>query len=132
MLTRDQIIDTIDWAYATRVRGDKAALAALWAEGATYGLGGEPTLIPRFPTGPGDAEPAVRDLIDLFTFHEVERIDDIVEGDRAAILWRVTLSRGDGECVTTQVSQLWTFTDDGKVLSLREFGDTALIAKLLA
>jgi len=132
MLDRDEVLKIVDNAYALRVQGDKAAIAEIWADNATYGLGADPSLLPRLPAGPSDAEPAVSDLIDLFTFHTVERVDAIVEGNRAAIVWNVELSRaGGGERTTTQISQLWAMTDDGKVQSLREYGDTALITRLL-
>jgi ketosteroid isomerase-like protein len=131
MLDREATLEIVDRGFATRARGDKAALNAMLAPGATYALNADAGLLPGYPVGPVDAAGALSELIDQFTFHEFERLDAIVEGDKAAIRWRVSVSRGDGPREVTQIFELWTFDASGKVVSLVDFADTGLIARLL-
>lgn len=131
MPDRAQVLSIIDEAYACRVRGDKAAVAAFVAANATFRINGDASLMPNVATG-GAAMPTIGHLIDDFKFHEVERLDAIVEGDKAAVRWRIRLSYQDGEPVTTEACDLWTFGPDGKMTSLLQFVDTSLVAKLSA
>jgi ketosteroid isomerase-like protein len=133
MLDRAEILRTIDEAYAARMRGDKAALLPYWAPEATYRLAGAEELIPApFPVGPADAHTAAVSLIDLFQFHKLERLHAVVEGPMASVHWRVTVSTAGKSAVTTEMYDLWTFTEGGKVCSLLQFVDTALLATMLA
>ena len=132
MLAREQILQIITSSMARRRAGDKSVTAEVMAPGGTYALAADPSLLAGYPVGPSDAETAVARLIDLFTFHDEEVLDAIVEGGRAAVRWRLTFSRGpEGEQRTSEILQIWTFNDAGKVESLREFSDTALIASML-
>jgi ketosteroid isomerase-like protein len=131
MLDRQAILQRIDDAYATRTRGDKAALKEFWAPEATFRLAGEPAMLKPLHGGP-DAAVSVDRLIDLVTFHEFTRLDAVVDGYKAAVLWRVQLSVGQGKRVTTELYDLWEFNDEGKAVSVLQFCDTALLASLLA
>ena len=131
MPDRAQILDIIDRAYAARARGDKETVARIWAPGAVYQLAGETSLIPAFPAGPGDAGETVSSIIDLIRFHHLEQLDAIVEGHRAAILWRVTFSVGNGPVGTTGLYDLWQFDEEGRPSSLLQFVDTALLRDML-
>src|ERR1700761_1420662 len=92
MLNRTQILQIIDTAYETRIRGDKAALAVYWSPGATYRMAGLAEMLPGFPVGPSEAQPAVHSLIDLVQFHKLEKLDALVDGLRAAVHWQGTFS----------------------------------------
>ena len=131
MLNRAQILEVVDAAYAARAKGDKAELARFWAPGATFHIVGDPRFAGRLPETPSNAKAAVDDLIDRVEFKAVERIDAIVEGHKAAIHWRVTMVAKGKAPVETELYDLWTFNDDGKVSSLLQFGDTAMLAVLL-
>ncbi len=131
MRDREAILKIIDDAYATRMSGDKAALEQLWAPGGVYHFAGDPNLLPDFPVGPTHGAPATSALVDLFTFHSLERLDSVVEGGTAAVRWRVILSTEGKEPVTTEILDLWTIDGDGKIGSLVQFGDTALVAGML-
>ena len=132
MLDRNRILAIIDAAYASRAAGDKAALEQFWAPDATYKMVGEAGLLERYPVGPLDANEATRAIIDLVAFHALERIDAIVEGNKAAVLWNVTMSSGEsGECLS-QLYDLWELDDDGRAQSLIQFADTALVAAMIA
>ncbi len=131
MPDRARILAAIDTAYAARKRGDKEALASHFAPFATFHIAGRKELL-GFDVGPVDAMSAIGELIDLFTFHNMERLNVAVDGDVAVIRWRIEVSLQDGPRETTQLCDIWTFDDDAKVRSIVEFGDTALIAQMLA
>lgn len=86
MPDRKTVLDIIDAAYASRAAGDKAALADFWAPGATYQLVGEAKILRDYPVGPLDAGEATGAIIDLISFQSFERVDALVEGNKAAIL----------------------------------------------
>ncbi len=131
MPDRAQILDSIDRAYEARARGDKEAVAPIWAAGATYRLCGEASLIPSFPAGPAAAGETVESIIDLIHFHSHERLEAVVEGNRAAIRWRVEFSVQDGPVETTDLADFWEFDDDGRAISLIQFVDTAMLGDML-
>ncbi|WP_447756879.1 nuclear transport factor 2 family protein [Sphingopyxis fribergensis] len=130
MPTREQMIATIEGAYTARVAGDVAKMNAIWAEGATYAMEGEAALMARYPTGPTEALAATRRLADLLDADELERIDTIVDGNRVAVQWRARFSKGDRSRVLNLFSR-WEFDDAGRVVSLHEYGDTAMIAEMI-
>jgi ketosteroid isomerase-like protein len=130
MPDRATFLDIIDGAYACRMKGDKAGVAAFVAPGATFRIPGDRSLMPNVEAGGGAAMPTIGHLIDDFTFHDVERLDAIVDGDKAAVLWKLTVSYRGGEPVTTEVCDIWTVDADGKMTSLLQFVDTSLVAKL--
>ena len=132
MLQRTDVLRIIDEGYAARARGDKAALAALWAPGATFRVAAAPGVLEK-PLGLAIAAgPAVDALIDRVAFKDYHREEAVIEGNKAAVLWRVTLSAPGKDPVTTQLYDLWTINDDGRIASILQFGDTATIAELLA
>ncbi len=125
------MLQIIDGAYAARVRGDMATLASFFTPYTSYRMVGEPSMLPSFPlSGPAEATTPV--LLDLIQFHEIERLDALVEGNRAAVRWRVTASSGGGPAVTTEIFDLWELTEDGRAVSLVQFTDTAMLAGLLS
>ena len=132
MLGREIVLAIIDAAYAARASGDKVALEQFWAPDATYRMVGEVGLRDRYPLGPMDANRATGAIIDLIAFHALERVDAIVEGNRAAILWNVTMSSGASGERPSQLYDLWELDDDGKARSLIQFADTALVAAMIA
>jgi ketosteroid isomerase-like protein len=132
MLARDQLLSSIDAIYAARVAGDKAALERMWTADATYQMVGEASILTSMPVTPQSALPSIGQLIDTFTFHDVERLDAIVEGNRAAILIRVDVSTSAGERHETHLYDLWELNDEGQARSLMEFCDTALVAAMVA
>ena len=134
MPDRAQILKTIDDAYAARATGDKAAVRTFLAPGASFRLAGDPAMLPKVRSALEglDAAGAIDALIDAFTFHRQERLNAVVDGNKAAVHWRVTLSSAGGEKVTTELYDLWTIDEAGKLTSLTQFADTALIAALTA
>ena len=131
-MERETVLRAIDKAYAARIEGDKAALAQMCAPDARLELAGEKALIAGYAAGPaGFAETAAR-LVDLVRFDRVERRDALVEGNRAAVHWRATVSVAGGEPFQTETFDLWEVDADGRIVSLLQFVDTARFAQKLA
>jgi ketosteroid isomerase-like protein len=130
MADRETILKNIEAAYAARTRADREELATNWAPGATYRLVGAETL-PGIAAGANDANEAIGALIDLFQFHEVERLSTLIDGNRAALHWRVTFTSGDSDPATVELCDLWEVADDGKLVSLTQFTDTQMVARYL-
>ena len=131
-LGRERMLATMDEAIAARARGDKEAMRGFLAPGATFRIAGESDRDALLPAGPALAREVLDGLVDLVRFHEVERLDTIVEGNRAAVRWRIDVSIGGGPVTTTEVFDLWTFDGEGRVTDLLQFIDTALLASLMA
>ncbi|MBW8755199.1 MAG: nuclear transport factor 2 family protein [Sphingomonadales bacterium] len=129
-MDRDQVLAVIDAAYAARCAGDEAALAPFWAEGATFEIAGEASLLEQFPgsTGPEDSAPAVEALMRFVAMSNVRRLQSVVEGLKAATLSRVTVSFAGRPPFETLLFDLWELTEDGKIASLHQFADTAKVA----
>ncbi len=130
MPDRETILGAIDALYAHRLRGDKDGVAAFFAPHATFRISGHGVLTPKLATGGGAAMPTIETLIEDFTFHQQRRLDAVVEGDKAVVIWEATLSYRGGERVTTEICDLWTVGADGKFTSLLQFVDTALAVSL--
>lgn len=131
MISREQVLATVDAIYAARVKGDKIAMNQLWAADATYQLVGEASILKTMPVLPQNAQRSISNMIDTFLFHSVERLDTIVEGNRAAVLIRISVSGPNEEKHQTLLFDLWDVDDEGKATSLVEFSDTALVATML-
>ncbi len=131
MPSRAEILKTIDGVYACRMRGDKPGVAAYFSPQATFRIAGDSGLMPKMASSGGhEAMPTIEGLIDDFQFQKMERLNAIVEGDQAAVHWKVILSHHGGAPITTEFCDFWTIGDDGKATSLLQFVDTALAASL--
>ena len=73
---------------------------------------------------------AISHLIDQFTFSDVELVDAIVEGRKIAARWKLKVAVDGREPVATQLFDLIELADDGKIRSLVQFADTALVREL--
>jgi len=82
--------------------------------------------------GPVEALGAINELIDLFTFHEMERLHVAVNDHTAFIHLRIEVSAGGGERDITETCDIWTLDDELKTVSLVEFADTATMAQMAA
>ena len=131
MADRDAVLAAIDAAYAARKRGDKEALATHFAPGATFRVVGRSDVM-GFDVGPVDALGAINELIDLFTFHEMERLHAAVSDHTAFVHLRIEVSARGGERDVTELCDIWTLDDDLKTVSLVEFADTATMAQMAA
>ena len=71
-------------------------------------------------------------LIETWQWKEIDYLSFVIDGDQAAIRYRLTTEFVPlGETVTTEVVDHATL-HDGKIVRFSEFVDTALVAKLVA
>jgi ketosteroid isomerase-like protein len=125
-MNRDEVLAIIDMAYAARIAGDIDTLRALAAEDGTFELAGESTLLRNFPfAGRVPALSAVKRLTDLITIYEVRRLDALVEGNRAAVLSHARMSFAGRDPFDTVLYDLVELDEDGRILSMVQFCDTA-------
>src|ERR1700733_5230984 len=134
MANREALLDQVRRAYAAR---DKGALDNLMAEfhpEAVFTLVGDKQALSV--TGSALGHSAVKEGMDKFisTFEFVERhiLSELVEGDRAVVHSRITVRfRPKNSEHKTEVLDLLRF-EDGKIIELIEFADTALIGKMMS
>jgi ketosteroid isomerase-like protein len=129
-MDRDQVLAVIDKAYTARQANDGEAMSHVWAEGATFEIAGETSLIAGFPgaSGPEDSQPAIEALMRFVAMSNVKPIQTVVEGVKAAVLSSATVSFGGRAPFETLLYDLWELDDAGKVRSLIQFVDTAQLA----
>lgn len=130
-MDREAVLDTIDRFWELRLVGDKAGLRSFLAPDAIYEMVGANAFADPGLAGPAPAGPAADGLIDAFKFASVERLAAIVDGNRAAVVIRVEVSFRAGPIVKSEACDLWEFDDSGKVRSLRQFVDTALLQRMI-
>ena len=130
-MNREEMLATIDAAYAARAADDVEALTRVLAPDATFEFAGEPGPLHSLPgsTGPEDSEPAIAALMRLISTSGVERLQAVIEGNRATTVSRVTLSFAGRPPFETLVCDLWEFDDAGRIKTFLEFADTARIAE---
>ncbi|HEY1926737.1 MAG TPA: nuclear transport factor 2 family protein [Caulobacteraceae bacterium] len=126
------ILKTIDRFWAARIAGDKAAVRSFMADDATYEMVGAQSFAARSLVGPAPAGPAADRLIDDFQFRGVRRIDAIVDGQKAAITNQIEVGYRGGPPITSQACDLWEFDSSGKIKSLRQFVDTAMVDRMMS
>jgi ketosteroid isomerase-like protein len=130
MLDRDEMLASIEKAYEARVRGDKKALAGFFAANASFRIVGDDTLVGGVPFRGETPMDAIGELVDRFTFSDVERLATVVEGNKAAVRRRVTVTVPGKPPVGTELFDLIEFDDMGKITSFAQFADTALVRHL--
>ena len=131
MLSREEALDVIERAYAARLRGDKAELAKYWADGATFRIAGDRSNLQSVPLESETPMAAISELIDKFTFSDLQRLDAVVENHIVAVRWADTVSYAGGAAVRSELMDFIHLDDDGKVRSFVQYADTALIRALM-
>jgi len=132
MIDRDTMERTIHQAYDARQRGDHAGVVACFAPNATYRMVGKSHLLGDMPLGPVDAVSAIGGLIDQFAFPQLNLAALLIDGNRAAVHVEMhAVATGSGRESASELLDLWTFDDEGKVTDITEFADTALIGHML-
>jgi ketosteroid isomerase-like protein len=128
-MDRNEVLAIIDRGYAARMRGDLAEIATMWAPDARFEVAGERTLLEGFPgAGRNEAHPSVASVIELVRMTSVERVDAVVDGLKAAVLWRARVSFASRPEFETMLYDFFELSADGKIVSLVQFTDTAKIA----
>jgi ketosteroid isomerase-like protein len=134
MASRETMIATIYRAYDARAKGDIEGLMAAFHPNAVFELKGEKDVleVAGAVQGHPDLRAAMAGLIENFEFVKRDIIDAMVEGDRAAVHSRLKVRFVPKDVVfTSDVLDTFRF-EDGKIIELVEFADTALIKSVVS
>jgi ketosteroid isomerase-like protein len=130
-MNREKVLGIIEDAYTARRAGNWEKLATYWRPDATYRFAGAPELLPAFPAAEAPVAQSVPALVEMFQFHGMEQLGAVVEGNVAVFRWRAELSRTGGKRITTEILDWFELDDEGLIRSLVQFGDTAMVARLM-
>jgi ketosteroid isomerase-like protein len=134
MADRASIEKIIRDAYAARAAKDLDAIARIFKPDGVFHLAGSPATFPGAARAEGEAQlrTSLSSLIQAFDFLEQTLLTSVIEGNKAAMHWRVKVKHNSsGEAFVTELFELWTI-DGGRVASLVQFCDTALVASFMA
>jgi ketosteroid isomerase-like protein len=132
-MDRQAIQSLIDNLYALRNAGDVEGIVALFHPDGVFEIAGSnaTTALAGAVRGHQNLRGTLANLIANFEFLERKVIRTVIEGGHAAVHSRVTVRFVPTDrTVTTDLLDLYKF-DDGKVIELLEFADTALINDLV-
>lgn len=133
-MTSDETKALIRELYEIRKTNDAARVAAHFTDDAIYSITGCPNCspLPMSLAGREALDPALTSLAENFSWEDVAYKDIIVEGDRAAVFYTLTITHTPtGESFSTDVADHVTFRD-GKIASFTEHVDTARVNALLS
>ncbi len=134
MADRAGIEKVIEDVYAARAAKDLAAVERIFKPDAIFQLVGSPATFPGAGRAEGHAQlrAAIGSLIAAFDFLEQTKLASVIEGGKAAVHWRLKVKYNPtGEIFETELFDLWTL-EGGRVASLVQFCDTALVASVMA
>lgn len=133
MTDREAMIETIKRAYDTRANGDIEGLMAAFHPDGVFELKGEKEFLEVAGSvqGHSNVRAALAGLIQAFEFLNRDILDTTVEDNRAVVHSRVKVRFVPKNIVfTTDVLDAFKF-EDGKIIELVEFADTALIKNVV-
>lgn len=131
MLTREAVEAGLKAIRDARLANDIDVIAPLLAPGATYRLAVAEAPHATVPVGVVPADQALAFLIDVAKFESCECLHSFVDGNKAAMHWRVRFSTRLHAPETMELSEVFEFDDAGKLVSIVEFGDTARLSAIL-
>ena len=120
--------------YAARERDDKAVIGNYIAGLKHFQMMGsrDHSPVAMAVKGQEEIKPFIDQLVNTFTMHDITIINLLIDGDRALVHWRARVTANPtGNMAVTEMADLFEF-EDGKIISMREFCDTALATKLMA
>ena len=131
---REDMLDVIKRAYAARGEGDAKGLVATFHPEGLFHLVGDNSALHLTGSVQGH-EPllgAFGQFIEHFAFEKREILSELVEGNSAAIRSRLVVKyRPSGTIFNTEVLDLFKF-QDGKIIELIEYADTALVKAVIS
>jgi ketosteroid isomerase-like protein len=133
-MDRSRIETVIKQAYAARDAGDVERLMEIFHLDASFGLAGDRAVLPVAGAVQGHPElrTTLMGLVQTFEFVEREILSMVIEGPRAAVHCRARMRFiPTNTMITTELLDLFKF-DNGQIVDLVEFADTALIKHLAA
>jgi len=126
-------METIMRAYKAREEGNIDDLMAAFHPNAVFELKGDKGVleVAGAVEGHSNVRAALSQFIENFQFKKRDILDVIVEGDRAAVHSRLEVSFvPKSKLFTSDVLDTFRF-EDGKIIRLVEFADTALIKSVV-
>lgn len=131
---REEMLALIRNAYAARDGGDAEGLVKAFHPEGLFTLMGDKSALEL--TGSMQGHPTLRGafskLIAEFGFEGREILAELVDGDRVAVHSRVDVRyRPTGQTSSTEILDLFRF-QDGKIVELIEFADTAQIKAMIS
>jgi ketosteroid isomerase-like protein len=132
-MDRQTIQSLLDQAYEARRSGDIEGLLGTFHPEATFEIAGSKAGSASAVTVRGQQEfrETLTKLVATFNFLERTIISCLIDGNRAAVHSRVKLECAPtNKITTTDLLDLWKF-DNGKVVELIEFVDTAAVNDLV-
>ncbi|MGY8664132.1 nuclear transport factor 2 family protein [Bradyrhizobium sp. UFLA05-109] len=131
---REDMLEVIRSAYAARGSGDVEGLVGAFHPEGVFTLVGDNSALEL--TGSAQGHPTLRgafgQFIANFDFIEREILSELVEGQSAAVHCRIVVRyRPTGKTFSTEVMDLFKF-QDGKIVELIEFADTAQIKAVIS
>jgi ketosteroid isomerase-like protein len=133
MAGREAMIETIYRAYDARAKGDINGLMAAFHPDAVFELKGEKSVLEVAGAVQGHPNVliALTGFIENFEFMKRDIVAAVVEGDRAAVHSRLKVRFVPKDIVfTSDVLDTFRF-EDGKIIELVEFVDTAIIKSVV-
>jgi ketosteroid isomerase-like protein len=131
---REEMLDVIKRAYAARGDGDAKGLVAAFHPEGLFNLVGDKSALHLTGSVQGH-QPllgAFGQFIEHFDFEKREILTEVVEGNNAAIRSRLVIRyRPNGKVFSTEVLDLFKF-QDGKIIELVEFADTAQVKAVIS
>ncbi|MEW6147582.1 MAG: nuclear transport factor 2 family protein [Bradyrhizobium sp.] len=130
---REDMLAVIRAGYAARDGGDTDSLVTAFHPEGAFTLMGDKSALEL--TGRMEGHPTLRDafkkLTDDFRFEGREFLAELVDGDRVAIHSRVDVRYvPSGQTTRTEILDLFRI-QDGKIVELIEFADTAQIKAMI-
>ena len=131
---REDMLAVVRRAYAARDNDDAESLVAAFHPKGLFTLMGDKNALEL--TGSVEGHPSLRGafskLIEDFGFEGREILAELVDGERVAIHSRLDVRyRPTGKAVSTEILDLFRF-QDGKIVELIEFADTAQVKVMIS
>ncbi|WP_258767925.1 nuclear transport factor 2 family protein [Bradyrhizobium arachidis] len=128
------MLDVIKRAYAARGDGDLEGLVAAFHPQGSFNLVGDRSALHL--TGSVEGHPTLREafgqFIAHFDFQKREILTELVDGNRVAVQSRMVIRHNpSGKVFSTEILDLFKF-QDGKIVELVEFADTALVKAIIS
>jgi ketosteroid isomerase-like protein len=132
--TRDDVVALIESFYQARLANDVDRCVAHFAPDASIRIAGshDASPIAASSSGPMALRRQTIELVGAWQWLSMRIESMTVEGDRVAVQFQLTTKfRPTGDVISSELLDLFTVRD-GKVASMVEFLDTALVALLVA
>ena len=132
MADRETVRKLIEQAYAARDKGDVDGVMTAFHADAVFCLAGERRTLELAGAvaGHSSVREAMCGFIAAFEFIKRDILSMIIDGDRAAVHSRLKIrATAKDVTFTTELVDLFKI-EDGKVMMLTEFADTALIKEV--